>query len=358
MGPVRGALDKRLRAVSDETFLHTLRLPVLLLPALISSFSPAEAAGFQVKTMRAPLSASQVERALVIGRGWLEFDIGGDYKSATGYWDENGKAQEFDGANWLYTTERLGLRYGIARRAELYWNFPFHYVNLSNTKLKTNTSSFGLGDLSFGYKYEWFRRDAPLTSVITDLKFRMPSGSEAPASTIGGPNTVTTMVLSTGQPDISLALRAKQQIGPLSVEGGVDYVHRFSAVTQFVVEVEEYQFQGRFKPGDEVRVNLQPTVQAGPVAIGVNALYGHRFLAMSGTTSAGIIPDANLKAIQGTDGGYLDLTPMVTLRLTRGFDIQASATLPLMGEDLAFWPLEEISPTRGNTYSATFQLRY
>lgn len=308
--------------------------------------------------MRAPLSASQVERALIIGRGWLEFDIGGDYKSATGYWDERGVAREFDGAKFLYTTERLGIRYGITRRSEFYWNFPFHYVNLSNKKLGTDTSSFGLGDLSFGYKYEWFRREAPLTSVITDIQWRMPSGSEAPASTIGGPNTVSEIVLSTGQPDMHIVLKAKQQVGAFSIDGGIDYVHRFSAVTQFVAEVEEYQFQGRFKPGDEVRFNVQPTLQLGPVAIGANAVYGLRMKAMSGTTSAGLIPDANLKPIQGTDGDYLDVTPVATLHLTRGFDIQGAATIPLMGEDLAFWPLEEISPTRGITYSATFQLRY
>jgi len=129
-------------------------------------------------------------------------------------------------------------------------------------------------------------------------------------------------------------------------------------VTQFVIEVQEYQFQGRFKPGDEVRVELQPTVQLGPVAVAANAAYGYRMLAMAGTTSGGLIPDANLRNIQGSDGGYLDITPMATLHLTRGFDFQASATIPLMGQDLAFWPLEEISPTRGNTYSATFQLRY
>jgi hypothetical protein len=103
---------------------------------------------------------------------------------------------------------------------------------------------------------------------------------------------------------------------------------------------------------------VQPTLQVGPLAVAAKGVFGYRMMAMAGTTSAGLIPDANLDNIQGSDGKYFDLTPQLTLHATRGFDFQAGATIPLMGEDLPFWPLEEISPTRGITYSATFQLRY
>jgi hypothetical protein len=331
---------------------------VLLLPALISSFAPAEAAGFEVKTMRAPLSASEVERSLIIGRGWLEFGLGADVKFANGYWDENGKAQDFEGARWLYTTERIGIRYGITRRSEFYWQVPFHYVQLTNEKLGTNTSDFGLGDMHFGYRFEWFRKDAPLTSVVTELEMKVPSGSEAPASYIGGPNTVESIVLSTGQPDLYIGLKAKQQLGPIAISGGATYIHRFSAVTQFTVEVEEYQFAGRFRPGDEVRVNLEPMVQLGPVAISAEGVFGYRLNAAMGTTSKGIIPDANLDPILGTSGWYLDVNPGIVAHITRGFDVDLGASIPIRGEDLAFWPLEEISPTRGITGSATLELRY
>lgn len=342
----------------------------MLLLALAIGHGSAEAAGFQAKTMRAPLAAVEVERPLVIGRGWLEFGLGMDYKLAgpcwpspdacvaeTGAWSETGEVDPFENARWTYTTQRLDIRYGVSRRAELYWSVPFHYVHLKNDALGTDTSDFGIGDPRFGWRLEWVRKDAPTTSVVTDLQFKMPAGSESPGSFIGGPNTVGDFVLSTGTMDAALFLRGKQQFGPFAVTGAVGYVHRFSGVTQFAVETENHYFLGRFKPGDETQVSVEPMVQAGPVAISAEVLYRYRLASMTGTTSPGIYTDAYLDPIAGTDGWSLDVTPAVTVAFTRGVDLRLAMGLPLRGEDLLF-PLEEITPTRGFTYSGTVEFRY
>ena len=244
-----------------------------LILALTTWSGTAEAAGFQAKTMRAPLAAVEVERPLIIGKGWLELGVGLDWKSVgscwpstetclaeTGAWTNNGTVDAFDDARWTYTTEHLDLRYGISRRSELYWVVPFHYVHLENDLLGTDTKDFGLGDPRFGWRFEWVRKDAPTSSVVTDLYFKMPAGSESPGTYIGGPNTVSNFVMSTGTMDAALFARGKQQFGPFAVTGSVGYVHRFSGVTQYVVEVTNYQFSGRFKPGSEVDVAIEPKI--------------------------------------------------------------------------------------------------
>ena len=223
---------------------------MLIVPLVLLWMTPAEAAGFQAKTMRAPLSALEVERGLLMPKGWVELGLQYDHKVALGAWSPDGTAEEWDSARWTYTTQRADLRYGISQRAELYWSLPFHYVRLQNEPLGTDTSTFGLGDAHFGWKLEWFKRAAPTTSVVTDLDFKLPTGSESPGSFIGGPNTITEFVLGTGQLDAGLHVRARQQLGPVSLTGAVGYVRRFSGVTQYTLEVEEYQFLGRFKPGD------------------------------------------------------------------------------------------------------------
>ena len=48
----------------------------------------------------------------------------------------------------------------------------------------------------------------------------------------------------------------------------------------------------------------------------------------------------------------------VTLHITRGVDLVGSALVPIRGEDLGFFPIEDIHPTRGNTYSGTLEFRY
>ena len=99
----------------------------------------AIAGGFEAKTMRDSLASREVERPLVIGKGWLEASLGADIKNADGYWDAEGKAQEFDRAKWLYSTQRITIRYGIARRAEFWWTLPTHYARLTNNLLETDT---------------------------------------------------------------------------------------------------------------------------------------------------------------------------------------------------------------------------
>jgi hypothetical protein len=327
----------------------------LLFGGLIPS---AEAAGFQIKTMRAPLSAVEVERPLVIGKGWLEGAIGYDYKAADGGWDADGNPYAWDSAKWLYTTERLGIRYGISRDGELYWDIPFHYVRLVNPVLGTDTQTFGIGEPKFGWRLQLFNKQIPTTSIVTDLQYKMPTGQEAVGTYIGGPNTVTTFPLSTGQADLALYLRAKQQAGPLAITGSIGYVHRFSGVTQFVIEVDQYQFAGRFKPGSEVRAELSPMVQVGPLALHADATYRRWFQAALGTTSGGFWWDAYLEPVADSDGWSLDAGGGAILNLTRGVDLAAGVNVPLRSEDLLFFPLEDISATRGITYSTTVELRY
>ncbi len=330
----------------------------MLLTALVLTTAPAEAAGFQAKTMRSPLSAVEVERPLILGRGWLELGFGADVKVATGYWGDGGKPLEWDSAKWLYTTQRADLRYGISRRGEIYASVPFHYVKLTNDALGTDTDDFGIGDPHFGWRVEWFHRDAPTTSIISEVDMKVPTGSESAATYIGGPNTVSSFVMSTGTPDLSIAAKGRQQFGPIALDASLGYVHRFSAVTQYVIEVEQYQFLGRFRPGSEVRADVGALAQVGPVAVGADALFRLRSAAAMGTTSSGFIPDAHLDPIEGTEGWSIDLNPKLVANLSRGVDVNVGAGIPLRGEGLGLFPLEEITPTRGITWSGSLELRY
>lgn len=352
-----GALDSRAFGVFYGASFQPPRCLVIFSLALVFLADPALAAGFESKTMRAPLSAVEVERPLVIGRGWLELGLNADVKNASGQWSADGEIEKFDDAQWLYTTERLDIRYGIARRAEFWWSVPFHYMRLQNEKLGTDTSGFGLGDPSMGWTYEWLRRDAPTTSVVTDLWARLPAGSESPGGYIGGPNTVTNFIMSTGTADLGLTLKGKRQFGPAAVTGSVAYVRRFSGVVQYGIETEEQQFLGRFKPGDEVRASLAPAVQLGPVHIAAEGQLAWKDAVKVGTTSGGLNTDRYLRPVEGTGGLAFDLVPAVTVNVTRGLDVRGAVGIPLMGDSLLF-PLEQVTPTYGYTYSAGVEVRY
>ena len=331
----------------------------ILLMTLLAAFGASEvqAAGFEAKTGRLPLSVREVERSLVLQKGWLELGLSVDWKVADGYWTAEGEAADFDTAQWTYSTERLDVRYGITRRSEIYWRMPFHYMHLTNGN-GADTSTFGLGDPILGYKYEIYGKQAPTTSVVAYAQLKVPAGGESPGQYVGGPYTVDKFVISTGTPDWTLGLQGKQQAGPVAVVGGVGATYRQSAVAQYIIEVTEYQFSGRIKPGSYTNADQGQHQGLGPLVLLGNVHYLNRAETYIGTTGEQFLGNNQLYAVEGSDGWSLDADAGFMINLTRGLDIQGGVGIPLRGEDLQFFPLESIHPTRGMTYSGTLKLRY
>lgn len=332
-------------------------LPAVPLALLLLPSSPAEAGGFEAKTMRAPLSSREVERPLIIGKGWLEFGLGADVKQAKGYWGPDGEPLEFDSATWLYTTESLTLRYGIARRAELYWHMPVHYLKLEND-LGANQQGVYIGDPRFGWNFEVYRTDAPLTSVITRVEMKVPAGNEVPGSYIAGPATFTNFITTTGTADLLVGLEGKRQFGIFGVQAGTHYTYRFSGLASYLIETENNQFNARIKPGWIVDADVDGMLQLGPVALIAGGWFLNRDETRIGTTSPGLFPDQNLQPVAESGGWAAGVHGGATLNATRNVDLVLDAELPLRGEDFMFFPIEDLHPTRGVTWSADLEFRF
>jgi hypothetical protein len=332
-------------------------LPLTTVILLLGS-RDASAGGFEAKTMRETMPMREVERPLVVGKGWFEADIGVDVKDATGYWDAKGHEKDFLDARWLYSTESVTIRYGMARRGELGLVVPLHYLRLTNDNLGTDTSYFGFGDPHFFYKFELLRTTAPTSSVILFGDYKGPAASESPGSYLGGPNAVSTFVVSTGTTDVDIGARGKRQLGPFAAQMGLGYTRRFSGIAMYLVDLETYQFNGRIKPGDIAHADVMLQGQLGPIALGGDLLFQQRAVTRVGTTSLGLAMTKNLKPVEGSDGWSLDLNVQAIANITHGFDFLVGVGLPVRGEDFQFFPLEELSPTYGPTFSGAVKLRY
>ena len=318
----------------------------------------AEAGGFEGKTMRDPFSNRSVERGLVLGKGWFQITAGNSYKNATGYWDDQGVQQDFESANWLYTTQYLGIRYGLTRNFEFSWKVRSHYVALTNSELGTDTSMFGLGDPELGVTYQLYRSSTPMTSIVTYAKYKAPFANEMPGNYVGGPNSFSNFVLTTGTPDVNIGLAAKKQFGPAAVTVDMHHVKRFSALASYAIETDMNQFSTRVKPGDLNVLDLQGEMQFGPLNVQAGGTYTQRGYFKIGSTSAGWLPNKNLENIDQSNGWAMDARVGATLNLLQEMDIQANAQIPLRGEDLMFFPLEDVHPTYGLVYSGELVYRF
>ncbi len=339
---------------------HLLRAAgALLLVATGLALSPdVQASAWESKTMQDYWSSREVERPLNMGKGWFEAEAGIDAKRSTGYWGSEGERLDFEHATWLYTTEYLAIRYGLMRRVEMYGKLPFHYMRLTNDLYGTDTKATHLGDPRVGAIWDLYRARSPLTSVVAILELKFPAGNESVGSYIGGPSTLSDFVTTTGTTDMLVALAAKTQLGPVAVGGRVGYVHYFSGLAMWVVETTENQFAGRFKPGDQVFLEGTLTAQGGPVAVLVTPRLEAHGPAQAGTSSGGLFPDAQLEPVDGSGGWSFGLQTQLVAHASRNADFVLGLHIPVRGEDLMFFPLEDVHPTRGLTWSAALKFRY
>jgi hypothetical protein len=100
-------------------------------------------------------------------------------------------------------------------------------------------------------------------------------------------------------------------------------------------------------------------LQLGAFAPHATLFYEQHGLVRTGTSAGGIFPNSRLQPWPETDGWSVDVVPGLIVNATRGMDVDLAARIPLRGEDtLVFFPIEDLSPTLGNTYSATLRFRY
>ena len=146
--------------------------------------------------------------------------------------------------------------------------------------------------------------------------------------------------------------------GVFATEAGIGYMYRFSGIAQYLLETTNNQLNGRLKPGNQVLMDASGTVQFGPVAIQGGLWYRRWGTVDAGTTSSGLLPNGNLEPIVGSDGSSFGLDVTAIGHVIRGIDVVAAANIPLTGEDLMFFPIEDLHPTRGVTYTARLEFRF
>jgi hypothetical protein len=324
----------------------------------LTGSSMAHAGALTAKTMRKELPAREVERSLNMPRGWVEFGLVYDHKIGVGYWGADGSRNTFENTEWTHQTETFTVRYGISPRAELWWAAETHQARLVNDVLGTDTRDSAMGDQWVGYRLSLFEQAAPTVSAVFETHLKMAAGKEQAGTYIGGPLNVSGFVFSTGTPDLYVGAAAKKVFGPIGVTGRLGYMHRFSGVVNYLIEIESYQFQGRMKPGSEVQASVEVLAQLGPITVSATPRVEYRMQSRQGTSAPGIFPAKNLRPVVGSDGLAIDLEGRLRFQVNRNLDIELYTSQPLAGQDLQFFPLEDIHPTLGPTYGGAVEVRY
>ncbi len=219
-----------------------------------------QAAVLGPKTTMGELPSREVDRELVLPRGWVAVSIGLDTKISRSSRDALGQVQEWEGGTrWRYSRAWLEVHQGFSARVTPYLRVPFVNANLRTSDGET-VSTTALGDVHAGLFFQPWRGGPRTFAAQLDLK--SPTGVEWPGSPMDGGANTDSFLTGTGTTNVGLHLHAHARMGDLTrLEGRLGAVARLPAVVGYVQEVGGFG-NGWLDPGDEAVGAVGLRVQA------------------------------------------------------------------------------------------------
>jgi len=306
----------------------------------------AFAGPFSPKTMQGAFSEYEVERKLVLPKGWLEVGLSVDSKRSVTYRGSDGAEREQpNGFAWTHSRLWLDVRQGFSPRVTLYARVPWIRSELQPV-IGPPTSTIAMGDAHTGVVVQPWVEGPHSVAFSADLK--APSGVEWPSGT-GAAGDTQSFMTGTGITNLGLFGHAKAGFGQ-AVSLGMDlgYVRKIPGVVGYVMQVDGFG-NGVLNPGDEVRASGHLTGQIGTVLwLRASAAYRHIGEAWVGVN--GPMGPRIMSPIRHSAGDWLDGTFVIGVEPTERLTIELRASRDLMGADsrpFAHLGLEEFSPQPG-----------
>jgi hypothetical protein len=345
-----------------------------MLPLLTAAFLtvPAWSGALDGKTMRQEWPESHVERDLVLPKGWFEVDVGVDHKRSTAVRDLDGLAQPLqDGAAWSFSQAHIGLHHGLSRRTRVYLTVPWVRARLrtgsSDSVPASHITTLAMGDVHTGVIVQpWIsappgRTEAPRTwAVAAQLDLKAPSGLEWTSAGTGAPDEIKSFLAGTGVTNLGAFAHGKIRMSPaFSTHLAVGWVFKFPAIVGYVVEVDGFG-NGKLNPGDELRVDLDATVQLGNrLALTANGRLSRRGWTTMGVSGPGLrfaewdyLEDPAL---------FVDVGGAASIEASQALELRLHASAQVMGTTTALWAplgLEELAPQPGLTTGLQAVMRW
>lgn len=277
---------------------------------------------------REPLPALEVERGLVLPKGWTELVVAVGRKRATEAWSAAGDPVPLGGV-FVRWTESLTLRHGLLPGHEVWLSVPWHQQRFQDRRAS------GVGDVSFGWRVGLLRTEPPGAAVALELGWTGALGA-----------TTSELPLGSGASAGTVGIAARRRFGLLALTGRVGWTHRFPG------EVGTLPGPDRVvAPGDLLAGEGEALLQGGPLHLVARPRVARRGAARAGQERGA------LRVLRGTDALTLDLTLSAALALTRGVELSVAHELPVLGKSFALPFVESVHPTRGPTWTGALTVR-
>ncbi len=332
---------------------------LLALLAALTSTS-ANAGVFQHKTMRADWPEVQVQREFVFPRGWFQLALDVDRKASTGMRNGKGVIVPFDNGTSLHHSElTFSFDHGFSDRVKLHLEVPFVRATLANDS-GANVATTARGDVHTSVTWQpWFNR---VLAGAFELDLKSPSGVEWPGSFVDGPGNLSSFLTGTGTTNLGGTLHGKYRLGDAaSLAISQAYVHKFPGIVGYIIEVDGWG-NGWLDPGDELRTDLNATVQlGGDVALSGLWRYSHRGKYRIASSGKEHRVQWNRGSVAQKAGAFMDLGGQLSLEPSEQVEVILHASSQIKGSDTRTFghlALEEFSPQPGLTLGFSGAVRW
>lgn len=328
-----------------------------LLPLLLTG--AALAGPFTHKAMAGDWPERQVERELVLPKGWVQIGLTADHKAATRTRDRAGQPQDMaPGVAFRYSRTWLRVDQGFSSRVRLYAHAPMVRAALVRDG-ETAVSTTALGDVRAGFVAQpWL--DTRVRGAL-QVELKAPTGVEWPGSATGGAGNTSSFLTGTGTTDLHLTLHGQLGLGGagrLRAEAGYDA--RLPGVVGYIVEVDG-QANGWLNPGDVWRGRLEGTAQLGPdLALTAGGTARAVGWYRSGTSGPSIWR-AELYDIPSSYGNFVDVDGRISYEPDPHFEVAATAAYQVVGGYTGVFShlgLDDHSPLPGLTLGLDLVTRW
>jgi hypothetical protein len=289
-----------------------------------------------VPTSREPLPAREVERPVVLPRGWSQLQMAIRWRKVEALW--NGGA-----ANHQITTFEPEVRHGLARGVDVGIVVPAHVVDRPTRRSFGPAERSSLGDPALLVHLALLRTEPPNSSIALALHHSSPAG--------GLPHTL-------GAPATRAALVARRQVGGIGITADAGYQRRWAAPARWLPpSLQEDGPNPVVALGDVVDLSVEILLQGGPLVLALRPSYQATQATRLGRGPVVFPAETFLPVVEGGTS-QSDLGWRVTTVASRGLSLSMMAEHPLHGRAGLFFPLERISPGRATTWASRVDVRW
>jgi hypothetical protein len=319
----------------------------------------AAAAGpFDQKSMQEALGERQIDRPLVMPKGWMELGLSLDSKWSTAQRNSSGEAIGFeDGARWSYSRLWLDFSNALSSRATLYMRIPFVRASMLPAA-GSPVTTVALGDVHSGIIYQ--RKRDPRRALAWQIDLKSPSGVEWPSSLQGSPASIDGFLTGTGLTNLGFQVHGKASLGDrYSMRLSAGYVFKFAAIVGYVMEIDGFG-NGMLDAGDEAQAEWWLGIQLAPgICLETEAKASRRGAYAMGVPGDGVFADKGSEILG--PGVFADAGAAVSWEHAENRELRIEASHQVVGSDTSpFAPLglEEFSPQPGTTAGLQWRLRW